>query len=218
MNLKKTYYDDISDLKREKIVRIIKTAKTEFYEKGIINSKISIIAKNANVGEASLYRYFTDKMQLVKLVAFDYWKEQVELFDIFAEKNIDPNSTGLAKVQSYLEIFLDLYYHHKPFLKFMNDLDTVIPSSNPMEGEHEFFEYIIYINKAYVDLFLDGIEDGSINPIFDGKKMYGFVSKIMVPTTQRIALSLGYSQPMDDESAAEFLNSTIAMFIKYIAC
>ncbi|MCK5388191.1 MAG: helix-turn-helix transcriptional regulator, partial [Candidatus Izimaplasma sp.] len=123
MDLKQQYLEEKQQNKEERIKRIIEVAKIEFAKNGIVNTKLSIIAREAHVGEATIYRYFTDKIQLIKLVALDYWKNQVIIFKNYLDENIEVDSDGLSKVKVYLDIFIELYHSHKNFLKFMEDFD-----------------------------------------------------------------------------------------------
>ena len=52
-------------LAKPRINNVVQAAKIEFAKNGIMNSKIKDIAKRANVGEASVYRYFSDKPALL---------------------------------------------------------------------------------------------------------------------------------------------------------
>jgi len=217
MNLKDLNLKDLSDSKQIKIKRILEAAKIEFDINGISNSKISSIAKRAKVGEASIYRYFTEKLYLVRFVAFDYWREQREVFDEYKDDNIDNRVSGLDKIKSYLGMFIEMYYKHRMFLKFMEDLDIYLVPSKTTEDENEFFEHIHYIKQTFIEMFEEGVHDGSINPDFVAEDLYSFVSQVMVSTTQKMALRLGYNHISDDKYAVNCLNNTINMYINYIS-
>ena len=216
MALKNQYVEDVKQIRQERIKRIIEAAKIEFEKNGIINTKISTIAKSSHVGEATIYRYFTDKIQLIKSVAYDYWEEQTTVFDEYLEKTIDKDSTGLSKIKVYLEMFIELYHNHKNLLKFMEDFDNIYILSKTSEEENEFFKYVHYIKKVFLGFFNEGIDDGSINPDFDKNIAYSFISQVMVSTTQKMALRLGYNHTDNNEYAVACLNSTIDMFLQYI--
>lgn len=217
MDLKKQYLDELNQIKQDRIKRIIEVAKKEFAQDGIANTKLSTIAREANVGEASIYRYFSDKHQLIKLVAYDYWREQTSVFNEYLEDNIDARMNGILKVRAYLGLFIELYYYHKDFLKFMEDFDGIHALSNTPEKENEFFEYVYYIRDVFVKIFAEGLKDGSIDPDFDPRQAHSFVSQVLVSTTQKMALRLGYSHTKDDDYAVKCLNATIDMFIQYIS-
>lgn len=217
MDLKEQYLNEINQSKQERINRIIKIAKKEFAANGIANTKLSTIAREAEVGEASLYRYFTDKIQLIKLVATDYWIEQINVFNEYMEDNIDARMSGLMKMKAYLEMFLELYYYQKDFLKFMEDFDNLDIQQNINNEENEFIRFTNDFKKVYLEFFNEGIQDGSIDSSKDAATYYSFVSQVMVSTTQKTALRLGYYRIQDDNYAIDCLNNTIDMFIQYIS-
>ncbi len=217
MALKQQYLEEVNQIKQDKIKKIIEIAKIEFEKNGIKNTKIRTIAKESQIGEASLYRYFTDKIQLIKLVAYDYWKEQITSFDKYFEDNVVQDSTGLSKVKVYLEMFIEMYFHHKNFLKFMEDFDNYDILSKTTEEENEFFKYIYHLRDAFTHIFNEGVTDGSIDPHFDKNIAFCFISQVMVSTTQKMALRLGYSHTENHDYAEKCLNTTIDMFIQYIA-
>ena len=109
MTLKDNYLKEVTLLKNERIERVVEAAKVEFCQKGIKNSKLRIIAKRAKVGEASIYRYFKDKDDLIKIVALSYWQNHANLFDDYYYGQVINNDTGLKKIEVALNIFHHLY-------------------------------------------------------------------------------------------------------------
>ena len=102
MTLKENYLNEISLLKNERIQRVIEAAKIEFNEHGIKNAKLRIIAKRAKVGEASIYRYFKDKTDLIKIVALSYWQNHANLFDDYYYGKVVHKENGLKKIEQDL--------------------------------------------------------------------------------------------------------------------
>lgn len=216
LDLKQQYLEEVNQAKQERIDRIIEVAKREFEKNGIINAKLKTIAKEARVGEASIYRYFTDKVNLTQLVAYDYWKEQIQVFDEYLEDKIDKKSTGIIKIRVLLELFIELYRSHRGFLKFMDDFDNYQTQTKFSNEGNEFIEYVCYIKKTFIDLVDEGMQDGSINPNFNKETTYSFVSQVMLSLTQKIVLRQNYEHSSNDEYAINCLNTTIDMFIQYI--
>ncbi len=217
MDSKKQYLNEISQQKQERIKRIIEVAKKEFASEGITNTKISTIAKGAQVGEATVYRYFSDKIQLIKVVANDYWHEQTETFKTYLSENIDNDSNGISKIEVYLGMFIQFFHYHKDFLKFMEDFDNYHILSRKAEKENEFFIYIYLLRKIFNTYFDEGVSDGSIDPGADKATAFSFISQVMVSTTQKMALRLGYSHSDNSNYAVKCLESTIDMFLQYIS-
>lgn len=216
MSLKENYLNEMSLLKNERIERVVEAAKIEFNEKGIKNSKLRDIAKRAKVGEASIYRYFKDKDDLIKIVALNYWQNHMNLFDDYYYTRVSESDTGLKKVEVSLNIFHHLFNNHKPFLKFVEDFDNYFANEEISPSDNSFQELIYSFKKRFIDIFDEGVEDGTIKPEFDGFEMYSFVSQVMVSTTQKLSSRIGYLHEEDPNYPKKCLNHLIKMFIIYI--
>ncbi len=216
MTLKENYLNEISQLKNERIERVVEAAKLEFFENGIKNSKLRVIAKRAKVGEASIYRYFKDKDDLIKIVAFSYWQTHANLFDDYYYGRVVNNDNGLKKIEVSLNIFHHLHKNHKIFLKFVEDFDNYYANEILIPSENSFQEIIYGLKRRFVTMFDGGITDGSINPKFDGDDMFCFISQVMVATTQKLSARIGLVNEVDQEYVTKCIDNLINMFIKYV--
>ena len=216
MTLKENYLNEISQLKNERIERVVEAAKLEFFESGIKNSKLRVIAKRAKVGEASIYRYFKDKDDLIKIVAFSYWQTHANLFDDYYYGRVVNNDTGLKKIEVSLNIFHHLHKNHKDFLKFVEDFDNYYANEVLIPSENSFQEIIYGLKRRFVTMFSEGVNDGSINPKFNGDDMFCFISQVMVATTQKLSARIGLVNEVDQEYVTKCIDNLINMFLKYI--
>ena len=216
MSLKENYLNEINLLKNERIERVIEAAKVEFNEQGIKNSKLRVIAKRAKVGEASIYRYFKDKNDLIKIVAFSYWQNHANLFDDYYYGNVVDKDTGIKKVEVSLNIFHHLYRNHKEFLKFVEDFDNYFSNETITPADNSFQELIYSLKRRFVSIFKEGQADGSIKPDLNGEEMYSFVSQVMVSTTQKLSARIGFVHEDDPEYPIKCITNLIDMFVQYI--
>lgn len=216
MSLKENYLNEISLLKNERIERVIEAAKAEFNEKGIKNSKLRIIAKKAKVGEASIYRYFKDKDDLIKIVALNYWQNHSNLFEDYYYGRISESDSGLKKIEVSLNIFHHLNKNHKGFLKFLEDFDNYFANEDLPLSENTFLELINGLKRRFVGMFEEGIADGTINPIHNSEDIYSFVSIVLMSTTQKLSSRLGAIHNTDPLFAERCINNLIKMLINYI--
>lgn len=216
MDLKTKYQEELSLLKNERINRVIQAAKVEFGIHGITNSKLRKIAKRALVGEASLYRYFDDKTALVKMVALEYWENYVLLFNDYLATHIKESDNGVQKVEVFLNIFHDLYDHHHDFLKFMEDFDNHMISHKHINTQSSVGELVLSVKKMYLDIFDEGLADGSIKQSFIARETYSFVSQVMFSTVQKLSFRAGYLEVDDDLDPKYCISSVIKMFVEHI--
>lgn len=215
MSLKENYLNEMSLLKNERIERVIEAAKVEFSLKGIKNSKLKAIAKRAKVGEASIYRYFKDKNDLIRIVALSYWQNHANSFDDYYYGRVSEDISGLKKIEISLNIFHHLYDNHKDFLKFVEDFDNYY-ANEEIKIENSFQEITNSLKRRFVTDFNEGIKDGSINPKFTAEEKYDFVSLVMISTTQKLSARVVKSHKNEPEYPQKCITELIAMYINYI--
>ena len=216
MTLKENYLNEVNLLKNERIGRVIEAAKVEFSLNGIKNSKLRVIAKKAKVGEASIYRYFKDKDDLIKFVALSYWQNHENLFDDYYYGRLIGNDKGIKKIEIALQLFHHLYKNHKEFLKFVEDFDNYYANEVNTNAHNSFQDMMEGLKVRFLSLYNEGLKDGSINPKFDPEEMYSFISQIMTLTTQKLSSRIGYSNEEDQDFPIKCLDNLIAMFVNYI--
>lgn len=216
MSLKENYLNEMSLLKNERIERVVEAAKEEFNSNGIKNSKLRVIAKKAKVGEASIYRYFKDKNELIQFVSYRYWQDYSNFFDDYFYGKIINEPTGIKKVETALNIFHHLFQSRRKFLKFVNDFDNYYANEEIESNGVTYEEPISKLRNHFVTIFNEGIEDGSINPDFDAVEKYKFVSEVMVTTTQKLSSLVDKPNGYDVIASEKCISELIAMFINYI--
>lgn len=212
MDLKEKYFEEITLLKNQRINRVVQAAKIKYQQHGIINTKIKEIAKEAEVGEASVYRYFTDKVALTKMVAFDYWSEKNTLYLEFREQNINSSQNGMQKLLSFLNLFKELYANHKNFLKFMEDFDNYMMNESKDKKSSSFEEFVLTLKEEIIHFVEEGHSDGSIAKTMSAEMVYAFISQVMVSTTQKLAIRVGYLKSDEGLDPTKVLDDLIAMF------
>ncbi len=210
-------YDDVMKLlENERIKRVVTAAREEFVEQGIMNSKIKNIAKRAGVGEASVYRYFTDKNELAKLVAFLYWKEMYEVFSAQMAQQLESDISALDKIRIYLGLFKTLLQDYPKFLIFTEDFDGYMEHVVNDRKSENFESKISDIKDHFLTLIKEGKDNGEIRDDIDMKYIYSFVSQVMSSTTQKLVSRVGYLHNETDLYAERCLDDLVDMFIHYI--
>lgn len=216
MSLKENYLNELSLLKSERIDRVVEAAKEEFYLYGIKNSKLRVIAKKAKVGEASIYRYFKDKNELIQFVSYKYWQDYSNFFDDYFYEKIINEPSGLIKVESALKIFHHLFRKRRKFLKFFNDFENYYTNEKIETNGISYEEPILKLRNHFVTIFNEGIHDGSINPELNAEEKYMFVSEVMVPTTQKLSSQVDKPNGYDAIASEKCISELIDMFIQSI--
>ncbi|KAA8746124.1 TetR/AcrR family transcriptional regulator [Paenibacillus sp. UASWS1643] len=82
---KDRYQKERAEAKRQRQVHIIQSAKAVFLRKGIERSTMNDIAEEANIGIATLFRYFPKKEQLARLIVVQVLNETRDVFNQISE-------------------------------------------------------------------------------------------------------------------------------------
>ena len=141
------------------------TAKL-FFEKSINTVTIKDIADHIGIGEATIYRHYKNKYNIVLSVA-SYLQETV----VKRYFNIDKELSGFEQLKkfyySYLEVFKDrpLYY------KFINEFDAFIVI-NTREDMKAYEQGIDVFKNIFLDAYHKGLEDGTVKEIEDIESFY----------------------------------------------
>ena len=137
----------LKDLKNNFLVDM---ATDLFMERSINEVTIRDIAISAQVGEATIYRYFGNKQNIViqaamkiqGIVSGDYFK-------------LEKGKNGYEKLVLFYQSYFDIFCKHPNFYKFLNEFDVY------MAGEHSDainpYEEAI---DSYKDFYMQAYELG----------------------------------------------------------
>lgn len=143
----------IRDVKKD---YIIDTAQRLFLSRSVSDVTVRDIAQTADVGEATVYRYFEKKQNIVLGVAKKLSAE------VYAEHFSPPGGkTGYKKLKRFYNGYLSVYTEHPEFCRFLREFDMLLLSGDDMplgEYERELDVYRDFYMKAY----REGIADGSV--------------------------------------------------------
>ena len=138
-------------IKQAKIDYIISIASEMFLSEGIENVNIKDIANKADVGEATIYRYFSNKQTLV-IYAAEKMAEKLHS-DYF---DLDDSTDGITMVKAFYNNFLKIYSEHPEYYRFISEFDVLIQENSQLEN----YEYTLL---PYMEIFLDAYEKGLID-------------------------------------------------------
>lgn len=144
---------------------IIDTAQELFLKKSISKVLISEVAKEAEIGEATIYRYFKTKQNLALKVALKEWKS---VGDSFRE---EMNGNGYQRLCVFYSMFEKTFMEHRNFFAFLFDLDQLISSEEALDLR-EYQETLLDIKKLYDEAYELGIQDRSVQPIEEKDLFY----------------------------------------------
>lgn len=156
------------NLKAERIRHIVECTFGLFAEKGIEGISMNEIAEEAEIGVASLYRYFSCKEDLVIEAALYAWEMEKEIFSKAFSSGSD-ESSGYTQLEAILQIFPEALLSQGPFFRFVYYFDAYIKREN-VGADHlsKYENTIAGLKEIVVAAINKGRKDGSIS--FGGKK------------------------------------------------
>lgn len=143
----------LKDAKKNFLVDI---ATDLFMCRSIQDVTIKDIAVSAQVGEATIYRYFGKKQTLVVQAAMKLQQAvNAESFKLNEGKN------GFEKIKIFYFSYLQIFDSHPDFFKFINDFDAYM--AGEQGDEMDSYESVVGQYKtAYMKAYQEGLKDGSI--------------------------------------------------------
>ncbi|XID91316.1 TetR/AcrR family transcriptional regulator [Paenibacillaceae bacterium WGS1546] len=168
MDPKTRYQRERSDGKQQRALEIAVAAETIFGRKGIEKTTMQDIAKEANIGIATLFRYYPKKEKLVVTVAVRRTETVLEAFREIAALP----ETSLEKIERLMDYFItQMSDADNPSIKFMEDFESFAAHSpEPLEDMESFNEIYRAVSREFAKIVREGIADCSIRadlPIAD---------------------------------------------------
>ena len=136
-----------------------------FFERSVSDVTMHDIAAHAGVGEATVYRYFSTKHNLVCAAAT---KLEKQIFDAYFD--FGAAKSGMEKLELFYGTYLKIFCTHREFYKFINEFDAFLLSEGAATGEYE--SGLDLFKTVCFDAYDQGVADGSIKKIDDWKTFY----------------------------------------------
>ncbi|MCR4954385.1 MAG: TetR/AcrR family transcriptional regulator [Treponema sp.] len=203
MTPKQKYTEEKDELKSARMNRILQAAFDLFSEHGIDTIAMTDIAKKAEIGVASLYRYYETKDMVAIKTAIWAWEGQKKNILPLLEKSAFNGMKGLEQLNEICKMFGNLLEKETSFLRFIYFFDSyIIRQKVESEKLAEYEEIIKTVQTIVAAAIHKGIEDGSINAKYKEKEssLYFTLMHTMFSTAQKLSLSGGMLK-MDTEAS-----------------
>ena len=149
----------------QEVIMAEETAKL-FFEKSINSVTIKDIAEHIGVGEATIYRHYKNKYNIVLSVASYLQTKVTERYF-----NIDKNLSGYEQLEKFYYSYLDIFKEEPMYYKFINEFDAFIVLNLP--DDMSKYEQGIDIFKVYfLEAYYKGLQDGSVKQLDDVESFY----------------------------------------------
>lgn len=143
--------------------KLLDAAKSLFLEKGIERTEMKMVAERSGLSRSTLYRYTTDKNQLVFMVS-------ISIITDFTDRSMDidvvPGDTGFIKLRKFSQNMIDILSKDPSISRFFGEFDRLFSGEYPDIPEAQEYSQLMnkLLNKDAQFLF-EGMADGSIIPL-----------------------------------------------------
>ncbi len=186
--------------KNARIERILLAAFSLFSHNGFDAIAMTDIAKDAEIGVASLYRYFATKDEIAIRTAIWAWENQKKMILPILDDSGYYNKKGIDQLSEIFELFCKLYQSVPDFFRYIYFFDAyVVCQKIDSERLLTYQEVIQSVQIIIGNAIHKGITDGSISSDFKGneKQLYYSLMHTLFSASQKLSLS-GKMLQMDE--------------------
>ena len=188
---------------------ITETALNMFIANSISKVRLYDIAAKADVGEATIYRHFGNKQNVVIAAA-------IELSNRISVEYLsrDESLTGLESIKNFYNVFLTIFKNYNYYFSFLNELDTYL-----LEEDYNGRDTYQNNLNLYKDLFYKdyekGLVDNTIKKIDDVEAFYFATTHSLTALCKKLSTKkiLEQDDYVDKEKEIETL---IYLFLDYL--
>jgi len=161
----------MNKLEKNKIDFIIDEAGKLMLKSSISEVTMKVLANDIGIGEATLYRYFGRKENIVINAAIMMWKDISKNY--FENIGSTENLTGIECVRKYWEVFQKLYDTNANFLLFIKDFDNYVQTSGMNVNQlREYNDLFAQLEHRFSEYYLKGVKDKTIRGDIDPQIYY----------------------------------------------
>lgn len=194
--------DAIREKERRK--RLLESGLRLFAEKGIEAVKLQEIADEAQVGIATLYNYYQNKVNLVVAISAHMWKR---VWDEYRERIGSENLSSFnayQQAESFFDLIIDLYHEHPECLRFSGFFKSYMNIYSDMaDQENEHLNMLAPIGIHFHDLYEKAKVDKSIRTDVEEDVMFTTISLTLLGMAERYAQGIVWTGHKDRDYSVE---------------
>ena len=184
-------------LKDAKVNFLVDMATDLFMSRSIQEVTIRDIAISAQVGEATIYRYFGKKQELVVQAA-------MKLQGIVSSGyfKLDDKLNGYQKLEAFYLSYLNIFDQHRNFYKFLSAFDAYMSTENK-DVLNPYEEAVDQYKNALMKAYEQGLKDGSIKEQENIDLFYFSTTHAILELCKKLALKAVLNQDLAIEKLGE---------------
>ena len=178
--------------KNARIERILLASFSLFSHNGFDAIAMTDIAKEAEIGVASLYRYFETKDEIAIRTAIWAWESQEKIILPILNDTNYYSKTGIEQLSQIFDLFCKLYQNEPDFFRYIYFFDAYIVCQKISPDRLEAYQAIIQsVQKVIGNAIHKGLEDGSVSKQFKDceNQLYFSLMHTFFSVSQKLTLS-----------------------------
>ena len=194
--------EERDELKNARIERIFLSAFNLFSRTGIDAIAMTDIAKNAEIGVASLYRYFETKDEIAIRTAMWAWENNKKIILPVLEDTGFYEKKGIEQLEEIIDLLIKLYQNEPDFFRYIYFFDAyVVCQKINSERLIPYQNVIESVQKIIAEAIHKGLEDGSISSRYNDSEneLYYSIMHTVFAAIQKLSLS-GKMLKMDEDN------------------
>lgn len=172
-------------MKDFKIDFILQTATSLFMTSGIADVTINDIADAAEIGEATVYRYFGTKTNIVVASALKLGKETYEAFFDLAK-----GKTGYDKLEIFYNSYLNVFKKSPSHFYFIKEFDAYMCAHSEISLD-EYEKSLDLFKNDFMNAYKLGLSDGSIKEVKQIEVLYYSTTHALLELCKKLSMKKG---------------------------
>ena len=168
-------------LKDAKINFLVDIATDLFMCRSVSEVTIRDIAISAQVGEATVYRYFGNKQNVVIHAAMKI--QGIVSEDFF---KLEKGKTGYEKLTLFYQSYYEIFSKHPNFYKFLSEFDAYM-AGEQSDAINPYEEAIDSYKDFFMQAYKLGLEDGSVKEQKDVETFYFSTTHALLELCKKLA-------------------------------
>jgi AcrR family transcriptional regulator len=187
---------------------ITETALKMFVSNSISKVRLYDIANKANVGEATIYRHFGNKQNVVLAAAIDL-SNKISVNYL----RDDENKSGFELIKGFYETFLKIFKTTN-YYSFLNELDSYLQEEE-FQGRDKYQDNVESYRNLFMKDYEKGVNDGTLRQVPDIEVFYYSTTHSIVALCKKLSTKkiLAQDEIIDKEKEIVVL---INIFLNYL--
>ena len=175
----------IKDAKRN---FVIESACSLFLEHSIPAVTIKDIACASGIGEATVYRYFSKRSELIVECAIKLEEKVEKEFS-----NILDACCGYEKISRFYGVYLDVFINKPALYRFLNEFDAFCINEGNIDLER-YADGLDRFKALFSDAYNEGIADGTVSRCKNIELFYYTTTHSLLSLCKKLAIEDGITR------------------------